>query len=176
MKKAFLSALLLAGAAITLNSCSSGDYNANPSGAGGGTNQLYTGGGSSTSGGGSTGGGSVALGTFIATINGTKFTASFANSIYNSGLGLQIIGSITTSPSNSKIVHIVIFNYAGPGTYDIDGLTTAVSYQEPPANTPIPTTSGQIIITSEDATSYQGTFEGTGSGLTITDGKFNVKK
>lgn len=119
-----------------------------------------------------------------AMVNGTKIDfAGQANYVKSALLGnfMTIIGT-----NGFKSIQIVIYNFKGSGTYEID-IEAQGGYNEDQSQTGSYATesgvkTGKVIITSATATTIKGTFEFTAPNMdsslstkkTVTEGKFDL--
>ena len=147
-------------------------------------------------------GGSAAAGTVEATVNGSNFTsmeiASWAQSTTTNGI-TQL--AISGSDANGNVILIQILGYEGVGTYEFDSNSTILntaSYTEvdiSDISNPVSSSwiapfmdsgvAGTVNISSDDGTTYEGTFEFEAKGqdgnptdtqgmINVTNGSFNV--
>ncbi|XZF16064.1 hypothetical protein ACTHGU_07990 [Chitinophagaceae bacterium MMS25-I14] len=151
MKKKLLSALLLAGTSVALFSCNNGAYTATPSG---GT--TWNG-----------GGGSVSSGTITAKINGTQWSGTGAAT----NAGAFIILGMST---DGKIMSLTLDSFAAAKTYTISSTGSSASWATTLGGASTSATSGSIVVTSYQNNQIQGTFQWDGSGLSVTNGAFNL--
>jgi hypothetical protein len=167
--------LVMVGSLVTLTSCSGDD---DSSGSGGG----------------------AASGTMTAKIDGANY--SNTNNIGQATLAQLPQGDnliVQSSNSDGQSINLVIWNYNGPGTYDIDSSgtnpntaiytetdvdinnpqnSTTEAWQAPYQNSEL----GTITITEETDTNVKGEFSfkaklSTGNSvINVTEGQFNLSK
>ncbi|TCC92133.1 hypothetical protein EZ428_10400 [Pedobacter frigiditerrae] len=116
--------------------------------------------------------------TFSVKIDGVQ-TSFLDAQIVDAG-AINIIGI-----TGNKTFALGIFNFNGPGTYDVTGAINTGAHLSyiPDINTSYHSISGKIIVTASTADGIVGTFQGilklqdssTTTLLTLTEGKFDVK-
>jgi hypothetical protein len=124
-----------------------------------------------------------ASGTLTAKVDGSDFDANVAAQASGGGGVLSIMGSNMVG----RAINITLSSYTGPGTYAFGGLanTSSALWQETLTSEGGfstfggPAGIGEIVITSDDGTTVEGTFfftgrNSTGDTRSVTEGTFTV--
>ena len=112
-----------------------------------------------------------------ATKNGSNVSFSGQSYVVAFSVGplLEIEGYSVSGSDTSEFL-LMVGNYTGPASYTIDGTTNVGEYvtkSGATANVSL-ATSGNITITSATAPTMKGTFNFSGTGITITNGSFTA--
>lgn len=109
--------------------------------------------------------------------NGSNVSFSGQSSVVAvvSGPLLEVEGATISGGDTTGFIFLV-GNYTGPGSYTLDGVTNVGEYVQKTGSsgTVALATSGTITITSATAPTMKGTFNFSGSGITITNGSFTA--
>ena len=115
--------------------------------------------------------------TLSATIGGGYWTATNVQQQLASDTQ-KIYGDRTPTGSESTVIFIKIANYSGlPGDYPINSTTSAIYTND---NSYYTATGGTVTVSEDNGTHIAGTFSltlvDTTASLSITGGKFDIKK
>jgi hypothetical protein len=163
MKKALYTLSLTLCAALTLSSCSKGDYSTGVD-YGNMPNPFYD----------DKGGANQSHGNFTAKINGSDFVASASYAYKQASTGISLIGGMKGT-SQAELQGVILYpNSLDAGTYEVGSSLNAV-YQAVGAASAVMLSSGSAVITENTGSHVKGTFELHASGLDITEGTFDLE-